>query len=199
MFANAKNPNFDDHGKLQCGVDVARGGEDDTVFVKRKGLKVISQKTIRSKELTPKAKLVFIADELETFLGHDKECETLIDDTGVGGGLTDIMENRKYDITPINFNGVAKDQDKYPDCISEMWFEAAAKVHEMSCPEDSRLQAELVNRKYSLDKKGRRVIESKKDYKKRGFRSPDVADAFLLAFYEAEATKAIFQIAKSPW
>jgi phage terminase large subunit len=43
---------------------------------------------------------------------------------------------------------------------------------------------ELVNRKSkSLDKKGRRVVESKDDYKARGFRSPDDADAFLLAFY----------------
>ena len=45
----------------------------------------------------------------------------------------------------------------------------------------------MINRKSDgLDKKGRRKIESKDKYKKRGFRSPDDADAFLLCFYEGK-------------
>ena len=66
-----------------------------------------------------------------------------------------------------------------------MWFEVAKIVHEIACPEIERLKVELVNRKYKkLDKKGRRSIESKDEYKKRIAKSPDLADAFLLCFYE---------------
>jgi phage terminase large subunit len=34
-----------------------------------------------------------------------------------------------------------------------------------------------------MDNKGRRGVESKDVYKKRGFRSPDMADALILCFY----------------
>jgi hypothetical protein len=65
-----------------------------------------------------------------------------------------------------------------------MWFEVGKIIQEISCPQSDRLQAELVNRKQrQLDKRGRRVVESKDDYKARGFPSPDEADSFLLAFY----------------
>jgi hypothetical protein len=43
---------------------------------------------------------------------------------------------------------------------------------------------ELTSRFYKVDNKGRRQVESKDEYKKRGFKSPDYADACLLAFYE---------------
>jgi len=185
MEENWINENFDSEGQKEAGVDVARGGDDDTVFISRKGLKTTGCKVIPSSGLPPNAKLVFLADELEIFVGRDKNMLIKIDDTGVGGGLTDIMEDRNYNVVPINFQQKANDPDKYPNMISEMWFEVAKFIHEIACPEDDRLRKELVNRKYlpELDKKGRRVVESKKDYKGRGFPSPDMADAFLLCFY----------------
>jgi len=198
MFDNAKDEAFDEKGKYQTGVDVARGGDDDTVFYRRKGLKVIDSKVIATPDLPPKAILVHLADELCTFIGHDKEEEVLIDDTGVGGGLTDVMQSKGYNIKPINFGAKAKDENKYVNTISEIWYEVAAKVHEISCANDTRLQRELVNRKGKLDKKGRRVVESKDDYKKRGFPSPDKADAFLLAFYEPKSDKAVFLFTDKP-
>jgi phage terminase large subunit len=185
MKANAAKAEFDASGAEEIGVDVARGGEDDTVMYRRKGLKVIAKKVIPSKQLPEKAKLVFLADEVERFAGYNREIRIKPDDTGVGGGLTDILQGKDYNVIPINFGAEAKEPDKYPNTISEMWFEVGKIVHEISCPASDRLQAELVNRKQKpLDKKGRRVIESKDDYKARRFRSPDEADAFLLAFYD---------------
>jgi phage terminase large subunit len=152
---------------------------------KRKGLKVIEKKVLTSKQLPEKAKLVYIADEVEKFAEFKKDIRIKVDDTGVGGGVTDILQSHSYNIVPVNFQSEAKEPDKYPNVISEMWFEVGKIIGEISCPEDDRLMTELVNRKSkSLDKKGRRVVESKDEYKERGFRSPDEADAFLLTFYE---------------
>lgn len=186
MYDNGRNKSFDQSGKMEAGVDVAYGGSDDTVYFSRKGLKILNHKTIVSKDLPLKAKLEFLADELEVFLDYDKGFKIKIDDTGVGGGLVSIMQRRGYNVIPINFAKTANDPDSYPNTISEMWFETARIIHEIACPELDRLKTELVNRKYKpLDKKGRRVIESKEDYKKRGsFQSPDMADAFLLCFYD---------------
>jgi len=190
MFANWNDSKFNDEGQKEIGVDVARGGSDDTLFFQRKGMKYLNHKKISAKQMPPTEKLEFLADELEIFAAHDKENRIKIDDTGVGGGLTDIMQRRGYKIIPINFAAEANEPDKYPNTISEMWFEVGKIIHEIACPEITRLQKELVNRKYkSLDKKGRRVIESKDDYKSRGFPSPDYADAFLLCFYNRKVKK----------
>lgn len=184
MFANWDNPAFNGDGAEEGGIDVARGGTDDTTFTYRKGLKIVKRKIIASSQLPDKEKLVFLADEAETFFEYNKKMRIKIDDTGVGGGLTDIMQSRKYNIVPVNFGETASEPDKYPNIASEMWFEVGKIIHEIACPKNDRLMTELVNRKSKgLDKKGRRVVESKDDYKARGFRSPDDADSFLLAFY----------------
>ena len=149
----------------------------------RKGLKVIAEKVLTSKQLPEKAKLVYIAEEVERFYAYNKKLPIKVDDTGVGGGVTDILQRAGYNIVPVNFGAEANEPDKYPNRISEMWFEVGKFVHEIAWAASGRLQAELVNRKQKqLDKKGRRVVESKDDYKARGFRSPDEADAFLLTF-----------------
>ncbi len=186
MFANAQREDFDATGAVEIGVDVARGGTDDVVMFKRKGLKVLGSKTLTPGALPERAKLVFVADEVERFACYEKEDPIKVDDTGVGGGVTDILQDRGYNVIPVNFGGEANDPDRYPSAASEMWFEIGRIIQDISCPEDSRLAAELVNRKSKgLDHKGRRVVEGKEDYKKRhGSKSPDAADAFLLTFYD---------------
>ncbi|GAG36363.1 unnamed protein product, partial [marine sediment metagenome] len=103
MEENWEDSGFDDEGQEEAGVDVARGGDDDTVFYRRKGLKVVDSKVISSPNLPPKEKLVFLAGELERFIEYNKDMRIKTDDTGVGGGLTDIMESRNYNVIPINF------------------------------------------------------------------------------------------------
>lgn len=183
MFENYGDEHFGLVGQEEAGADVARGGEDDTKYYRRKGLRVIKKQTIPPKDMPPKAKTVFLANELEEFVDFNKEMAIKVDDTGIGGALTDIMESRGYNIVPVNFQDKAAEPDKYPNAISEMWHQVARIIDQIACPEDERLKMELVNRKGARDNKGRRVIESKKDYRARGFRSPDDADAFLLAFY----------------
>jgi hypothetical protein len=49
-------------------------------------------------------------------------------------------------------------------------------------PQDDALIAELTAAIYTFTSAGKMVVESKTDMKKRGMRSPDLADAFLLTF-----------------
>jgi hypothetical protein len=184
MKRNAANPEFNAEGQEEIGVDVARGGADDTVMFHRKGIKIVGQKILASPQLPEKAKLVFIADEVKRFYAYGKTIPIKVDDTGVGGGVTDILQAGGYNIVPVNFGAEANEPDKYTNTISEMWFEIGKIVQEIAWAASDRLKAELVNRKSrALDKKGRRGVESKDDYKGRGFRSPDEADAFLLCFH----------------
>nr|DAY15511.1 MAG TPA: large terminase [Caudoviricetes sp.] len=173
----AMGRDVDDEGAIEVGVDVARLGGDRTVFVKRKGLKEIGRASYTKKRTTE------VCDLLVNFIGADKDVLIKIDDTGVGGGVTDEMIAKGYNIIPINFGAKASNPDKYPNLISEAWFYLQSIIDQISITNDKDLLVELSNREWKMDSKGRRGVESKDDYKKRGFRSPDLADATILCFY----------------
>lgn len=177
MVMNAMQRKIEDDGAIEVGVDVARMGSDRSVFWKRKGLKTIST------EAHTKLRLNVLADKLEAFVGFDKEILIKIDDTGVGGGLTDIMMERGYNIMAINFGGEPADKNKYPNWISEAWFYMQTILEKAQLPMDSDLLMELTTRQWKQDAKGKRAVEGKADYKKRGYRSPDLADACIISYY----------------
>lgn len=170
-------------GQLIYGVDVARMGSDRTVFWKRKGLKTLDFKVHNRLRTTE------VCDQLERFADFDKKAEIKVDDTGVGGGVTDEMIKRGYNVVAINFGARAKDFNKYPNLISEAWFEINEIISDIQLPMNSDLLMELTTRQWKQDNKGKRMIESKKDYKDRGFRSPDLADACIICYYTPRSNK----------
>ena len=132
MAKNAADEGFNAEGQEEGGVDVARGGTDDTVMFHRKGLQIIEEKIIATPQLPEKAKLVYVADEVKRFFAYNKKLRIKIDDTGVGGGVTDILQADGYNIVPVNFGAEANEPDKYTNTVSEMWFEVGKIVHEIA-------------------------------------------------------------------
>lgn len=165
-------------GKLVVGVDVARMGSDRTVFWMRKGLKSLDYKVMQQKRTTE------VCDLLEQFIDFNKSTELKVDDTGVGGGVTDEMIKRDYNVIPVNFGGKPANTDKYPNWISEAWFTFAEILPEVRLIKNPDLLMELSTRQWKQDIHGKRSIESKNEYKKRGFRSPDLADAVIICYAE---------------
>lgn len=174
---NAMNRKIEDDGQDIVGVDVARMGSDRTVFWKRKGLKTTKTKIFNHLRTTE------ICDQLERFVEENKQTQLKIDDTGVGGGVTDEMIKRGYNVIPINFGAKAKDDDKYPNLISEAWFEFSENINQIELPMNSDILMELSTRQWKQDNKGKRKVEPKDEYKKRGFNSPDLADACIICYY----------------
>jgi phage terminase large subunit len=169
-----------DDGQEVIGADIARMGNDRTVFWKRKGLKTIDRVSY-NKNTIPEA-----CDYLEKFSNFNKEIEIRVDDTGLGGGVTDEMKKRGYKIIPINFGGEPTDKDKYPNLISEAWFYFESIMDRVELPMDQDLLMELSSRQWVMDSKQKRKVESKGDYKKRGYRSPDLADACIMCYYNPQ-------------
>lgn len=165
-------------GGIVVGADIARFGDDSTVFVKRQGLQVIATKTLHKQDTQE------VAEQLFDFAEGGK---INIDDTGVGGGVTDRLRRLRANVIPINFGASAKDKRKYPDIISEMWFNLAQMLPAIGLQNDTELLAELAARQYKYTPDERRKVESKDEYKKRtGRRSPDRADATILCFYNSD-------------
>ena len=171
---NAMQREVSDEGAIEIGADIARMGDDRTVLTKRKGLKLIETKSYTKLRTTE------VCDKIEAFAGYDKSVLIKVDDTGVGGGVTDELMVRKYNVMAINFGSKPGDPDKYPNLISEAWFYLASIIDSIQLHMDSDLLMELSNRLWKMDNKGRRGVEGKDDYKKRGYRSPDLADSLIL-------------------
>jgi phage terminase large subunit len=167
----------------EIGVDVARFGNDKTEMYRRRGFKTIAHKEYVKKDIP------FIADAAWDFAGRDSRIPIKVDDTGLGGGVTDILKRMGAKAVPVNFGGAPKNKEKYETAADEMWFEFP--VDEASIPDDSDLMTELSGRLYDYDKRGRRKVESKENFRKRFGRSPDKADALLLTYYTGYNHSAI--------
>lgn len=162
-------------GGIVVGADIARFGDDRTVFVKREGLQVIAVKVLQKKDTQ------FVAAALAEFAEGGK---IIIDDTGVGGGVTDRLRALGANVIPVNFGANATNKKKYPDIISEMWFNLASIIDKVGLQKNNDLLQELSSRHFKYTADERRKVESKDEYKKRtGRRSPDYADATILCFY----------------
>jgi len=181
----AMQRNIEAVGQIEVGVDVARFGDDTTQFYKRKGLKTIEEKSFKGMDTFD------VANEADAF---SQDAQTIkVDDTGVGGGVSDNLIHKNRPVQMINFGGSAKDKDKYPNTISEMWFEFRELIEkeEIQLPDDRELLQQLTSRRYTFDTRGRRIVESKDEFKKRYGKSPDKADALLLCFYNNYSTIGI--------
>jgi phage terminase large subunit len=55
-------------------------------------------------------------------------------------------------------------------------------MHEIKVPKDDDLIKQLLSRRIKFDTSGKLWLEDKKDMKARGAPSPDIADAFCIAF-----------------
>jgi len=183
MEAGRRAPDKD--GAIEIGADIARGGRDRIVFYKRKGLAVIDIREYKQNASGEKRRITETAERLMSFARDDKDMRIKVDDTGLGGGVTDILEDRGYNVVGINFASKASDQDHYGNIIAEMWFNFASIVDTVTIPDDIELVEELTERREGRrDSRGRRTVEKKDDFIERVGRSPDKADALLLCFYE---------------
>jgi len=171
----AMNRRLPAEGPFSCGVDVARFGDDRTVMYLRQGMKVIDSKILHG------ANTQRVAKEVWSFVKHKKSTTIKIDDTGVGGGVTDRLREFGAKVVPINFGSSAVQKKKYKNLATEMWFELP--IDEIDIPDDDELMDELSERLYDYDKTEAKIIEPKKDFKERYGKSPDKADALILCFF----------------
>lgn len=181
--------------RIDIGVDVARFGDDDTVIAQKLD-KLIPDLLIRHGQDTMRTAgdIVKMYKELmDRFPNYSDYVYVKIDDTGVGGGVSDrlkeVKEEEKLDkllVVPVNFAKKApksKSAKFYDDIVTWMWSNVRDMLegHELKLPDDAVLVGEFSTRKYHFISNGKQRLESKEDLKKRGLHSPDRADAVALA------------------
>lgn len=171
-------------GVRQFGMDFARFGGDELTLYRRSGEAIVQWD--RMVRCDPSL-LVSKAFRWQLECGwEDAECMYVPDAGGMGQGIMHRFYDANKQVFEFLNNNSAVESQKYANRVTEAWFGLAKKVKAGKCyiPSDNILIQQLCSRQYAIDKKGRMVLESKEDYKKRGHNSPDRADGLVLAFYD---------------
>lgn len=167
---------------LVCGIDLARGGEDNCFIVFRRGKDGKSEKVYRipGEKSRDSMKVVSLTT---TVLDRHKPDVTFIDETGLGGPIADRLVQLGFHVIGVNFGGEADDKKKYRNKVAEMWWRMREWImNGGALPDDPQLEQELTTREYGHTDKDQLILEKKNDMKKRGLHSPDWADALCLTF-----------------
>jgi hypothetical protein len=184
-------------GPLRIGCDVARYGDDFTAIHVCRGRASLHHEAANGWSVKQTAdRLSQVAAEHAARAGEDpKRVPLVVDEIGVGGGVVDILLADRWHAVGVNVCRPAPRPDRYPNLRSALWCELAAEAGKgmvsfarLPQPVLADLRRELTAPTYTIDAHGRRQVEDKEQIKRRLKRSPDNADATLLAF--AEVTPA---------
>jgi len=167
------------------GLDVARFGSDSTALCIRKGRRVVGKvESWRGKDLMQTCGIVANKYKKTELHLDERPREILIDSIGLGSGVVDRLMEMGLPARGVNVAERASVEVLYNRLRDELWFNARDWFDTMSVsiPHDEDLIDELANVKFCYTSLGKLQAESKEDMKKRGLKSPDLADAFCLTF-----------------
>lgn len=184
--------------RISIGCDVARYGDDETVIVTCAGGEFDMPVIRKGQDLMKTVGDIVITYRklLDKYPRYRGMVYVNIDDTGVGGGVTDRLREiqkeqrlNKMMIVPVNFGSRVPDEKAavyYDDITTYMWSIIREHLEKgtLKLKDDDELVAQLSIRKYYVTSNGKIQLESKRTMKERGVGSPDRADALALSLYE---------------
>lgn len=176
---------------LRCaGLDVSRGGDDQTVLAKlyHEWFELHAWDGKEVPDGPTAAALVWQA------CLNDKPAPIFVDAIGVGASAYDSLVAQAVDAHAVNVGEASRARDKtgkfgFANLRSQIIWQFREALdptsgHALALPDDRQLKADLCAPRYKILKDGIQ-IESKEDIIKRIGRSPDKGDAVFLAWYGA--------------
>lgn len=190
------------------GVDVARFGNDETIIYQNIQGRLKLAKHRRGQDL-----MATVGDIVSLYQaiikGHPdykRPVYVNIDDTGLGGGVTDrlrevVREERLFRLVVVPINAAERIEtdtkdgkeaaEHYNNITTHMWavLRELLEKKQIELEEDAETAAQISTRKYFMASNGKLELESKNEMKKRGLPSPDRADAAALSVYLGKIKK----------
>lgn len=170
---------------VELGVDVGAGG-DESVIRERRGRRtgrVWRQRNPDTMEL-----VALVEDAIEITGATAVKIDTI----GIGKGVVDRLEQRRRQghhrarIVPVNVGAAAADPARFVRLRDQVWWEIGRELIEDGGVDltelDDETVSQLVAPRLVPNVAGRIQVEAKAETKKRIGRSPDDADAWLLAY-----------------
>lgn len=173
--------------EAELGVDVGAGGDATVIWVRR-GWKAIEKITDHSAD--PKVVTGKIMEAIRRHRAARVKIDTIGIGWGVAGWVRQEVEDLEWEVDVVNVNVAERPQDhtRFVNLRDEIWWDVGrelsrAKTWDLSLVDDDTI-AQLTAVKYSIKANGLIKIEPKADVRERLGRSPDDADALLMAFYD---------------
>jgi hypothetical protein len=172
------------YGARVGGFDIARFGNDKCAFV---GLEQVGALVWRvfHVEQWDHRDLLYTSGRIMSLATEHKLDRSIIDEDGIGGGPLDFIQQGRNRMDFVGFRNkpLNRDQDAfYGNPRTQAAFklkEYVSKGH-ITLPDEDLIN-ELMTLKYKYTTDQRRILVSKDEMRKQGVKSPNLADAMLMA------------------
>ena len=181
----AAERHIEPEGEVIVACDVARGGNDKTVVVKRQGGNAEIVHSQRGNDLME------VTGVLKRYCEENHVDTLIVDDVGIGAGVVDRL--REQGVPPVGrlipFNGGARpnDAEHFYNRGAEVWWAMRGRYMDgsISAPASEALIGQVAGRKYTINSNGRIQLQRKRSLRN----SPDEADALAMTFAATPAFK----------
>jgi hypothetical protein len=192
-FDTDSQPELSDQARpapgIILGLDVARYGDCESVLAERCGDELVQMTAWQGHDLMHTVGIVVAR------CGAGRVQEVIIDTVGVGAGVYDRLLEMVNEgstpglsgvvITPFSSGERAQD-DQFDAVRDEAFWSLRERYRDGKIAHRDKwetLTGQLTKLRYSYSSRGKVKIETKDELRKRGQKSPDWADAVLLAFW----------------
>jgi hypothetical protein len=188
----AREPVFvkDDNEKLFVGIDVAAGGADETVcIIRTKAGRIVAWASWYGppKETT--------GEVLKFLMPYKHQVKQInYDSAGPGEYFGIALEGAGFrEVTPVNVGEATDYDDRFNRLKDQLYWSLRERFERggVSGLDDDLMITQLASLRFEINPRGLVEMEKKSAMEKRGIKSPDRAEALMLAF--ADRTPGIFR------
>lgn len=179
--AQQRKPEVTLYDPLILALDVARGGDDNTVIRFRRGMdaRTIPPVKLTGSESRDSMRVISVVTNL---IERHTPDAIFIDGTGIGGPIANRLRQLGYRVFEVQF-GAKAPNPKYLNMRSFIWGKLADALRAgLAIDADPALEQDLAGVEYAHDAKDRLMLEKKEHMKARGLASPDDGDALAMTF-----------------
>lgn len=173
------------HGIRKMGIDCAGSGADNNVFTVVDDAGILEEVKI---QIADTFKMFSIAQEL--IKKWDIRRINIDVTGGFGNGVYDMLKAnyKNIIINGVNFGEKPKDEKRFVNARAEMYFDGTDRIRDDGFyVDDPMIKEELQFTTYDINAAGKVLLCPKKVIKELIGRSPDSADALMLALYDADS------------
>lgn len=172
---------------VEAGLDVARYGGDENALCIRRGPQVVAEYAWSGLDTME------TAGKVRHLLASYPDLAALrVDVIGVGSGVADRLRETGYPVIDVNVSNQSRAPGDFASLRHELWWGLRERFREGTIcgPIADETIGQLTALRYRYDSAHTYpLVESKEEAARRGVRSPDRAEALLLAFAPTGGTR----------
>lgn len=181
--------------RIVWGLDVARFGDDSCALAKRQG-NVQLANIVEWYGKDTMQTVGIVKSEWDKTPEKLRPAAIYVDVIGIGAGVVDRLKELELPVVGVNVaeaeSANAAGDVQFNRLRDELWWAGRTWLESRDCRlcEDEETIAELTTPTYQILSNGKIKVEGKDELKKRGVKSPNRADAWLLTFYKGGIPRA---------